>query len=466
MTRLLLALIALLTFAAPASSQAPVGIVRPVEIRLGGVCYWSSGSGSPEGVKSGAVCDVYYRTDGSPGAVVYVKGSGSRGTPTTTGWVALGSGGGSGTVTSVGFSSSSGLFNVTGSPVTAAGTITLGWAAQSANCVVAGPTSGANAAPTCRSLIAADLPSITSAMITNGTVAFADWSDNGCASGEIPKSNGTSWECGTDAGAGTGAPTGAYYITQQADPDLTNEQALASLSTGLLKVTTGTGVLSTATAGTDYADPSALNASSLTSGTVPAARMPALTGDVTSLAGAVATTIANDVVTYGKMQNVSAASKLLGRGDSGSGDIQEITLGSGLTMTGTTLSAGGGGAGDGSVGITIDGAGSVITIGVKGYVMVPYNGTITRVTMLSTDPSVTSGSIVVDVWKDTYANYAPTDADSITASAPPTISSGVKSQDSTLTGWTTTVTAGDILGFNVDSVTSLTRVTLILTVTR
>jgi hypothetical protein len=69
----------------------------------------------------------------------------------------------------------------------------------------------------------------------------------------------------------------------------------------------------------------------------------ALTGDVTAAAGGNATTIANDAVTYAKMQNVSAASKLLGRGDSGSGDPQEITLGSGLTMTGTTLAASGSG---------------------------------------------------------------------------------------------------------------------------
>jgi hypothetical protein len=66
------------------------------------------------------------------------------------------------------------------------------------------------------------------------------------------------------------------------------------------------------------------------------------TGDVTSAADANALTIANDAVTYAKMQNVSAASKLLGRGDSGSGDPQEITLGSGLSMSGTTLSASGG----------------------------------------------------------------------------------------------------------------------------
>jgi hypothetical protein len=69
-----------------------------------------------------------------------------------------------------------------------------------------------------------------------------------------------------------------------------------------------------------------------------------LTGDVTgSGTSSFAATIANDAVSYAKIQNVSAASKLLGRGDSGAGDVQEITLGSGLTMTGTTLSASGGG---------------------------------------------------------------------------------------------------------------------------
>jgi hypothetical protein len=66
-----------------------------------------------------------------------------------------------------------------------------------------------------------------------------------------------------------------------------------------------------------------------------------MSGDVTNSAGAV--TIANDAVTYAKMQNVSAASKLLGRGDSGAGDVQEITLGTGLTMSGTTLNSSGGG---------------------------------------------------------------------------------------------------------------------------
>lgn len=115
-----------------------------------------------------------------------------------------------------------------------------------------------------------------------------------------------------------------------------------------------------------------------------------------------------------------------------------------------------------SINFIIDGGGSAITTGIKGDVEIPFACTINQVTMLADQ----SGSIVVDIWKDTYANFPPTDADSITASAVPTISTATKSQDATLTGWTTSITAGDILRFNVDSVTSITRVTVALKVTR
>ncbi|MDE3097749.1 MAG: hypothetical protein KGK07_17320, partial [Chloroflexota bacterium] len=60
----------------------------------------------------------------------------------------------------------------------------------------------------------------------------------------------------------------------------------------------------------------------------------------------------------------------------------------------------------------------------------------------------------------------PVAADKITASAPPTISSATKAQDATLTGWTTAVAAGAILGFNVDSAATVQRVTLALKVSK
>lgn len=58
-----------------------------------------------------------------------------------------------------------------------------------------------------------------------------------------------------DSIAAAAAPIGAKYIVQTADATLTNEQALSSLATGIVKNTTTTGVLSIATPGTDYYAP-------------------------------------------------------------------------------------------------------------------------------------------------------------------------------------------------------------------
>lgn len=63
--------------------------------------------------------------------------------------------------------------------------------------------------------------------------------------------NGSTWNVINESTSAS-APVGATYITQTANGTLTNEQALSSLSTGLMKVTTTTGVISTAVPGTDY----------------------------------------------------------------------------------------------------------------------------------------------------------------------------------------------------------------------
>ena len=110
----------------------------------------------------------------------------------------------------------------------------------------------------------------------------------------------------------------------------------------------------------------------------------------------------------------------------------------------------------------VDGSGAELTTGLKGFLEVPFACTITAGRLLADQ----TGDAVVDVWAEGYADYPPTNADSITAAAPLTIAAGVKSEDVTLTGWTKTIAAGDILGFNVDSVATVTRLTISLTVTR
>lgn len=60
-------------------------------------------------------------------------------------------------------------------------------------------------------------------------------------------------ECGSPGTAG--APINATYITQTPNGDLTNEQALSLLGSGLMYNTTGTGVVSIAVNGTDYYGP-------------------------------------------------------------------------------------------------------------------------------------------------------------------------------------------------------------------
>ena len=111
----------------------------------------------------------------------------------------------------------------------------------------------------------------------------------------------------------------------------------------------------------------------------------------------------------------------------------------------------------------IDGGGSAITTGIKGDLEIPFDCTITRVTLLADQ----SGSIVVDLWVDTYANFPPDDNDSIAdAGTPPTISTADKGQDSTLTSWTVALSAGETLRYNVDSVTRIERCTVSLLVTK
>jgi hypothetical protein len=112
------------------------------------------------------------------------------------------------------------------------------------------------------------------------------------------------------------------------------------------------------------------------------------------------------------------------------------------------------------VAFVIDGGGAAITTGIKGDLPIPFACQILDWTLLADQ----AGSMVLDIWKDVYANFPPVVGDSITASAKPTLSAAAKAQSGTLTGWTTAIAAGDVLRFNVDSVATVQRVTVALTV--
>lgn len=116
----------------------------------------------------------------------------------------------------------------------------------------------------------------------------------------------------------------------------------------------------------------------------------------------------------------------------------------------------------GQVGISINGNGSVISTGVKSYVTIPYSGIITGWELLSTG----TGSVVIDVWKDTYANYPPVLSDSICGLDKPTLTSQLKNNNNNLTAWSTTVSEGDIVAFNVESASIVTQVTLTLKINK
>lgn len=123
----------------------------------------------------------------------------------------------------------------------------------------------------------------------------------------------------------------------------------------------------------------------------------------------------------------------------------------------------------GAIEFVIDGGGGNINAQTWGYMKVPFNALITSAEMLG---NTDNGSIIINLWKCTYAQFDagvthPTAADSITSATPPTLTAQAKSLDTALAGWTTTLSEGDVLAFNVPSVsTNLTRVTIALNLVR
>lgn len=110
-----------------------------------------------------------------------------------------------------------------------------------------------------------------------------------------------------------------------------------------------------------------------------------------------------------------------------------------------------------------------MTTGFKGFLEIPFGCTINTWTILSADAGTpTSGDIVIDIWKDTYANFPPVVGDSMVgAGTKPNIAATNNKGQAAPSSWTTTsIAAGDVIGFNIDSVTSLKTVVISLKITK
>lgn len=119
------------------------------------------------------------------------------------------------------------------------------------------------------------------------------------------------------------------------------------------------------------------------------------------------------------------------------------------------------GGANSAIEFVIDGAGSAITTGFKGYLEIPFNCTVTGWTLLAD----VSGSVTIDITSDSYANYG-TNTSMVGAGAKPNTSSATKGQAAPASWTATTIASGNVLGFNVTAAATSTRVILSLKVTK
>ncbi len=124
--------------------------------------------------------------------------------------------------------------------------------------------------------------------------------------------------------------------------------------------------------------------------------------------------------------------------------------------------SGGGGGGAGALTFSVDGGGAAISSGTKRCTTAAYAATITGWSIAASQTS----SIQFDIWKTSFSGSLPTISNTIVASAPPLISSAVTGTSTTLTSWTTSIAANDLICAYVTSASTATWANLKVQVTR
>jgi len=118
----------------------------------------------------------------------------------------------------------------------------------------------------------------------------------------------------------------------------------------------------------------------------------------------------------------------------------------------------------GMLGFGIIGGGVVIATGRRQTMVMPnYGGTITGWDLFECSaPTPISTTTVIDIWKDSYANYPPTVADTIFGTKP-SLTAATKNQ---ATGLSIAFSANDIFFINVDSNNNAKNLYIRFTVTK
>jgi hypothetical protein len=145
--------------------------------------------------------------------------------------------------------------------------------------------------------------------------------------------------------------------------------------------------------------------------------------------------------------------------------VNQIVAGSGISISpvgGTgivTITATGG---TGVFGITMDGAGSPPTLGIKGYVTVPYNCTITGWSIIGN----AVGSVQMALCFSAGATIPDPVTDIITDSTPITLASEQIAESTAVSAWATALTANGTLAFKLLSASGCTQISVQIQVSK
>lgn len=118
------------------------------------------------------------------------------------------------------------------------------------------------------------------------------------------------------------------------------------------------------------------------------------------------------------------------------------------------------------IGAVFDAGTSAISGSPSVDVPCPASGTLVSWTLLA---DVATGNATIDVLKSTYSGFAGSLASIVNVGSggvKPALSGVIKNTDSSLAFWTTSITAGDIIRFTVDSSTTKKRLEIQLLYTR